>query len=102
MFPCSGCGACCKHINESDELKEFDLGNGVCKHLDLITNSCKIYDTRPDVCRVDKMFDIEFYKDFSQEEFYIKNAEICNKLQELHKIDTNYRIDLKELKCYLG
>jgi Fe-S-cluster containining protein len=98
MFPCTGCGACCKHIDSSNQLKDFDLGNGTCKHLNLVDNSCNIYDNRPDICRVDKMFDIEYYKEYTREEFYRKNAEICNYLQEIHSIDKSYRIEIKEIK----
>lgn len=102
MFPCTGCGACCKHIENSIELKDFNLGNGTCKYLDTIDNSCKIYDKRPDICKVDKMFEIEYYKTFSRKNFYVKNAEVCNYLQDLHSIDKSYRLNIKDIKCYLG
>ena len=102
MFPCTGCGACCRHIESSEELKDFDLGNGTCKHLNTIDNSCNIYDTRPDICKVDKMFEIKYYKEFSRENFYIKNAEVCNYLQALHNLDESYRLDTKEIECYRG
>jgi len=96
MFPCSGCGLCCKHIESITELKDYDLGNGVCKHLDVITNSCAIYDSRPDICKVDKMFDMEYHKYFSKKDFYVKNAEVCNSLQKIHKVDKSYRVKIKE------
>ncbi len=35
MFPCTGCGLCCQNIATVKELKEFDLGNGVCKFFDI-------------------------------------------------------------------
>ena len=96
IFPCTECGICCKNISTIQELKEFDVGNGICKYLDLNTNLCNIYDTRPDICRIDKMYEIEYYKYFSKEEFYIKNAEICNELQIKFNIDTSFRIKIKE------
>ena len=55
-FPCSVCGACCRHISNIPELRSFDLGNGVCKELDPKSNKCKIYDNRPLVCRIDEMY----------------------------------------------
>ena len=49
MFPCTGCGLCCQNITNIEELKEYDLGNGVCKYFDSISNKCKIYDDRPNI-----------------------------------------------------
>ena len=49
MFPCSGCGLYCRHIDNTRELKDYDLGNGVCKYIDVITNSCTMYNSRPDI-----------------------------------------------------
>ncbi len=94
MFPCSGCGLCCQNISTINELKDFDLGNGICKHFNISNNACSIYETRPDICRVDKMFDIEYYKYFSKENFYIENAKVCNKLQERYNLDKSYRIEI--------
>ncbi len=97
MYPCTGCGLCCKHIGSISELKDYDLGNGVCKYLDVLTNSCVIYDTRPDICRVDKMFDDVYHEFFSKRDFYVKNAEACNSLQLIHKIDKSYKLNIKEI-----
>ena len=96
MFPCTGCGLCCRHIEDIAELKDYNLGNGVCKYFDITTNSCTIYNHRPDICKVDKMFDIKYHQYFSKEDFYEKNAEVCNSLQTLHKVDKSYRIKIKE------
>ena len=96
MFPCSGCGLCCQNISNVDELKEFDLGNGVCKYFNFLDNSCDIYETRPDICKVDKMFDIKYNQYFSKEEFYIENAKICNSMQDKYKIDKSFRVKIKD------
>jgi len=96
MFPCTACGLCCQHISNIDELKEFDLGNGVCKYFDLLDNSCKIYDTRPQICRVDEMFNSKYNRYFSSEEFYIENAKVCNSLQEQYKINESFRVKIKD------
>ncbi|WP_240443577.1 YkgJ family cysteine cluster protein [Helicobacter pylori] len=53
-FPCTSCGLCCKNITGIIELIGFDVGNGVCKFLDLETNLCKIYESRPLICRIDE------------------------------------------------
>ena len=55
IFPCNQCGLCCKHLECIPELKEFDSGNGKCVHL-MDNNLCEIYDTRPDICNVSKMY----------------------------------------------
>ena len=94
MFPCTGCGLCCQNITNIEELKGYDLGNGICKYFDHISNQCKIYDNRPDICRVDKMFDLVYSKKFTQKEFYIGNAKVCNYLQEQYKIDKSYRVQI--------
>ena len=96
MFPCTNCGLCCQNISTIQELKELDLGNGVCKYFDFESKECKIYDDRPDICRVNKMFDIEYYQYFSKEDFYIENAKACNKLQERYNLDRSYRIKIKD------
>lgn len=81
-FPCDKCGACCCHISTIPELQEYDLGNGVCKFFDTSTKECKIYNTRPLVCRVDEMFESRYKNLMSKEIFYQKNLEICKQLKE--------------------
>jgi len=93
-FPCTGCGLCCQNISTIKELHSFDLGNGVCKYLNLLDNSCKIYENRPDICQVDKMFKIKYSNYFSKDEFYIENAKVCNALQENYGIDKSFRIQI--------
>ncbi len=96
MFPCTQCGLCCQNITNIEELKEFDLGNGICKYFDKNKNICKIYETRPNICKIEKMFDIKYNKYFSKDEFYELNAKACNELQERYKIDISYRINIGE------
>ena len=92
MFPCNSCGLCCQYISNIKELKEFDLGNGVCKYFDIKYNICKIYETRPDICRVDKMFKIKYKNYFTKEKFYQMNIEACSALQKQFNIDNNFKI----------
>ena len=90
-FPCATCGACCRHISNIAELKDFDLGNGICKELDLKSNKCKIYENRPRMCRIDEMYKA-FSKVWSKKEFYSYNAKACNELQRLENIDESFRV----------
>ena len=95
MFPCTSCGLCCQNIANIEELKEYNLGNGVCKHFDYISKKCLIYEDRPNICRVDKMLDLVYHKEFTKEEFYIGNAKVCNALQEQSKLDKSFRIIIR-------
>jgi hypothetical protein len=96
MFPCTGCGLCCQNISNITELKDFDLGNGICQYFDIQNNICKIYDTRPNICRVDKMFDMKYKQYFTKEVFYMENAKVCNALQEKYKMNKSFRITIGE------
>ncbi|WP_104708369.1 YkgJ family cysteine cluster protein [Helicobacter ailurogastricus] len=91
-FPCTICGACCRNISGVKELAPFDLGNGVCRHLDTATQKCLIYDNRPQICRVDKMYEKVFCQHYSLEEFYTLNLKACQKLQEKEGVDEALRI----------
>jgi len=96
MFPCTGCGLCCQNISTVKELKSFDLGNGICKYFNTLKNECSIYAERPDICKVEKMFEIKYKKYFTQEEFYIENAKACNALQEQYGIDKSFNVIIGE------
>ena len=85
-FPCDRCGECCRHIERILQLKYFDRGDGVCKYLD--GNLCSIYKNRPDICRVDKMYEQYFYNQYTREEFYRLNVLACNALKK-NIIDRN-------------
>ncbi|MCT7562356.1 YkgJ family cysteine cluster protein [Aliarcobacter butzleri] len=67
MFPCASCGLCCQNISQIIELKYFDLGDGICKNYNRQNNTCKIYESRPDICKVDVMFENIYYKYYKKE-----------------------------------
>ena len=77
------CGACCKlaGIVYGFETKP---GTTECIHL-TEDNKCGIYDTRPEVCRIKKRQNIEYYK---------TTANVCNALMDAQKIDSKYRIKI--------
>lgn len=91
-FPCTSCGLCCQNIGSIEELKAYDLGNGVCKFYDGALKQCSIYESRPLCCKVKESYEKIYFKEFSRFSFYQANAEICNKLQEHFKIDEKFRI----------
>ena len=94
-FNCTKCGLCCMHISGIKELQNYDLGNGDCKFFDTEQKICKIYNERPLVCMVDKMYETHFKTKYNKMEFYNINAKICNELQEKHGIDNKYRMEIK-------
>lgn len=80
MFVCTKCGICCRNIDKIPELKEFDIGDGVCVHLTK-EQLCGIYLSRPDICNVDKMFEMKYKNFMTREEYERLNAEGCKLLQ---------------------
>ena len=73
-FACQpNCGTCCR-IAGCDKLTA--------------DNTCSIYETRPDNCRSDKMYDMLKLKDMlkvDRKEFYKLSQELCAKLREIFK-----------------
>jgi hypothetical protein len=60
-------------------LSEYDNGNGVC--IFLKNNLCSIYQCRPDICNVEKMYRL-YFKDHMTEDAYIKkNMDACEKIK---------------------
>ena len=84
IFVCDRCGICCKHIEQISQLKKFDSGNGQCIHL-TNKNLCAIYSKRPDICNVDKMYEIHFKGLMSKEEYISLNIKACNELKRKYR-----------------
>lgn len=95
-FACTKCGLCCQNIAHIKELRDFDRGDGVCKHLNLKTKECEIYAARPEICRVELMFEKYFYEKYSKKEFYALNAKACNLMQENAGLGEEFRVVIKE------
>ncbi|MBQ3647158.1 MAG: YkgJ family cysteine cluster protein [Synergistaceae bacterium] len=77
-FPCKKCGMCCRMLKHVPQLHDFDKGDGVCKYLE--NNLCSIYDKRPLICNVQKMYEKFFANIMPPEEFIFLNLEACQKL----------------------
>jgi Fe-S-cluster containining protein len=92
-FLCSQCGACCRNISK---LGLPHNGDGVCSYLNRETNKCSIYETRPDICRVDKMFENYFKPKMSKKEFYKINTKACHTLIDKDGLDESFKIDIEE------
>lgn len=86
-YPCERCGSCCRHVDLLDEMKTFDRGDGVCKHL-TADNLCEIYSKRPPLCNGEFIYK-NFYSDMSVKEFHRLMNMLCQdvrrrELDELH------------------
>jgi uncharacterized protein len=92
-FPCTSCGLCCRHISGLKELQAFDRGDGVCQFLK--DNQCSIYETRPLICRIDEMYELD-YKHLEKNEFYQLNIKACLHLQKSAGIPIEKQITLYE------
>ena len=79
MFVCDKCGACCRNIWKTGLLKDFENEKGECIHL-AENGLCDIYDDRPEVCSVQKMYELYFKYIMSEKEYLSENYKYCNLL----------------------
>jgi len=96
-FPCTGCGACCRHIDNAKDIintrPEFNFPykwdkSGRCEMLG-DDNMCKVYNERPLICNVDKL---KAFYGISKKKFYAINIEGCHNLMKLEGIYEEYQI----------
>jgi uncharacterized protein len=97
-FPCTSCGLCCRKLHLNNLYAELDKGNGICKHLDEVTNLCQIYENRPLLCRIDDCYTTFYEQAHTKKEFYLLNAENCLTWQIEANILKEARIDLRKIK----
>ena len=86
-FKCDKCGLCCKCISLNPIFVALDRGDGVCKYLK--DNLCSIYEERPLICRIDDCYNAYFEKQYTIEEFYSMNEEICSQLKNRYEVSVN-------------
>ncbi len=80
-FKCDCCGLCCRSLKKVSALADFDRGDGVCVNLG-DDNLCKVYNSRPEICNVELMYERFFSSYCSKKEFYKINEEQCKKIKE--------------------
>lgn len=81
-FHCDKCGLCCHLLKDVPQLAAFDRGDGVCRFLQ--GNLCSIYESRPDICNVEKMYPA-FASVMSREEYDKAMTDSCVKIKEMFK-----------------
>lgn len=79
-YPCKRCGNCCRHVDTIEEMKKFNRGDGVCKHL-TADNLCEIYSERPPFCNGEYVYQ-KFFSNMPVENFHKIISTICKELQE--------------------
>ena len=79
-FHCDKCGLCCRLLKNVPQLAAFDRGDGVCKFLQ--GNLCSIYENRPDICNVEKMYPV-FASVMSRQEYEEAMVASCAKIKEM-------------------
>lgn len=80
-FPCTQCGLCCQHVHLAAETRFLDRGDGTCRHYDVASKHCTIYTERPDICRVDRQYSMNYARQYTWEEFVTVNLQACTLLQ---------------------
>jgi len=98
FFSCSRCGACCRNIRQYEWYRHLDRGDGVCRHFDDDTNSCTIYEQRPDECRIDLLYERHFATRMSRAAYHAAVHAACLALQDAASTgtDTNFANSIPE------
>jgi uncharacterized protein len=73
-FPCTSCGACCRHLPAASPL---NVGDGICRHLDPHDQRCAVYEQRPLICRVDELYRERLSTRLSARVYYLVQAQGC-------------------------
>ncbi|MEA3250579.1 MAG: YkgJ family cysteine cluster protein [Pseudomonadota bacterium] len=81
-FPCTQCGLCCQNVHMANETRFLDRGDGTCRHYSETRNHCRIYENRPEICRVDRQYELHYANQYSWDEFVSLNIQACNVLAE--------------------
>jgi len=80
-FPCNQCGECCRRVHLLAETASLDRGDGTCRHFDDDFKRCRIYQQRPDICRVDRQYELHYRPVMTWEDFVELNQSACKSLQ---------------------
>ena len=98
-FNCDRCGLCCRSIGGIPQLKQFDRGDGVCCHL-TDANLCDMYESRPEVCNVEKMYS-RFASEMSMDEYLSMMEASCRCLKENFSRDLRNQPKSSALDAFL-
>ena len=95
-FLCTGCGACCVWAGRLKQMPQ-NPQTGACIHLQA-DMKCEIYDTRPDICRIDKMYEINSGSigdvSMTRKEYYKLNTLACHRMIDEEGMDERWKIKI--------
>lgn len=74
---------------------EYDLRTGKCEMLG-DDNLCKVYNDRPDLCNIEKIYHRYHWEFPSRRWWFVQNNVACNKMIMLNGLDKKYLINLKD------
>ncbi|QQP87508.1 YkgJ family cysteine cluster protein [Skermanella sp. TT6] len=80
-FACSSCGHCCRQLQRHALYRELDRGDGICRHFSESSNLCTIYESRPDLCRIDQMYEALFAAHMTRSDYHAATHAACLALQ---------------------
>lgn len=96
-YPCTQCGACCRVAYLVEELPLAEDGK-TCAHLEETTDEggtlrylCGIYETRPDICSIEKQIPSQM----TRQQYFEVSAICCTQLQDRAGLDETYRVVLE-------
>jgi len=113
-YSCTSCGLCCKNVGvvkeavrniEHSDCKivnafmEFPYKareDGSCEKLN-DKGQCDVYEDRPLCCRVEDMYEL-WEEDMTRKEYYLMQANTCNKMIKEEGLPKKYLIDIKIYK----
>ena len=98
-FNCDRCGLCCRSIGGIPQLKQYDRGDGVCSHL-TDANLCDMYDSRPEVCNVERMYS-RFASEMTWDEYISLMEASCECLKRNFQRDERFQLDSHRLAEFL-
>ncbi|WP_442966441.1 YkgJ family cysteine cluster protein [Psychrobacter sp. PL19] len=84
-FPCNQCGWCCQNLDKNKLYSTLDRGDGVCKWFDTKNKNCTIYNTRPEICNIEKMYHSTFSA-IDYDEYIRLNIQVCQSVQQENKL----------------
>lgn len=115
-FECSSCGLCCKRVGRSVKEARKWLSENKNKKPDARTKAvatfpfktnekgwceklgedgkCTVYENRPDVCSVEKSFEL-FAGGRTKEEYFTANAQLCNSWIRKEGLGTEFLVKEK-------
>lgn len=84
-FVCERCGACCRCMELVAECAFLSNGKGSCKYYSDEKKECIIYDFRPEICNVTKMYYKRFKDKMTWEEYINKSHKACQSIRDYEK-----------------